>query len=475
MDVLYLDISEYSPIKFSGDPPTLPVPIEESGDYTVPVIYFKTDGLDFGEGSHPICAVYDVNTNRLYDSSDDTHPDPNYIFLGDLGLTPPVISGSDDIYVYVGQFAPETSGYINYINFQIYTTSGTRDLLNFLKALVDDLGSGIKGVNLYGYTKIFATTASYSLVSPSAWILTILDEVYGAGVIHYGGGVVHYDFEYTELFDGEDHLPYWVNTNFYDEYIAYGGDPNYILRMFLDFEDVSPAIDKDFIFEAKFTVNFADEGGAGIGLKTEDGTLIATMLLLTNSSMPSSPYKNIVIEANGYSGVYKVASFEYDIPITLRIKWDRVGQQLVFYYGTGSTLTEVDSKAIDWVLAGKRLISFLEYLGHVNTSVHYIPYADTQYFKMRYIGQGYGLPEGDVTTPVVRNIEPVSGAVVSGTIVIKVEATNEVGSVRAVEVNFDGGEWLSCTYNSTSGYWEYSWNTRDRINKSYVIVARALA
>ena len=464
-----LDISDTSPIKFTGDPPSLPVPILDGTDYTIPVIYFKTDGIDFGSGV-VACNVYDSVSDNIYNPTSS-----NYIVMNHYALDPPAISGSDDIYVYVGQKKLDDD---SLVNFQIYTIANTRDILNFLKSTVDDVHTNVKGINLYAYTKIFTATASYSLVPQNDWALTILDEVYGTSISHFGGGVTHYDFNYIETFDGGDHLPYWVNTHISDEHFAYGIDPTYILRRNYDFLDVYPSIDKDFSFEAEFTVNFndghTDEGGAGIGIKTSDDTFIAKILLLTNTGMPESPNKNIVIEGNGYTGVYKVASFGYDVPVKLKIRWEHSSQKLYFYYGN-SSLVLAESQAIDWVLTGKKLVCFAEYYNHVDIETSVVPYANISYFSMRYIGQGVGLSGGDVTVPVVKFISPASGSSVSEVTTITIEATNDVGAIKLVEINFDGNNWIACTPPASGNNWTYSWHTRETVNKSYTVGARASA
>lgn len=78
--------------------------------------------------------------------------------------------------------------------------------------------------------------------------------------------------------------------------------------------------------------------------------------------------------------------------------------------------------------------------------------------------------------PVVSLVSPADGSHVKGSVTIQIDATDDkdkVGSLN-VDVSLDGGStWLDTTYSSTSGYYEYSWDTTAVADGTYTIDARA--
>jgi|GEM_PF-4025529 len=73
--------------------------------------------------------------------------------------------------------------------------------------------------------------------------------------------------------------------------------------------------------------------------------------------------------------------------------------------------------------------------------------------------------------PSASIVSPDNDSTVFGTITIKVDASDAEDPVGTlgVEVQIDGGIWQSATYNSTSGYYELSWDTAAEGGGSYTI------
>ncbi|WP_435344835.1 Ig-like domain-containing protein [Haloarchaeobius sp. HRN-SO-5] len=70
---------------------------------------------------------------------------------------------------------------------------------------------------------------------------------------------------------------------------------------------------------------------------------------------------------------------------------------------------------------------------------------------------------------------PSDGATVSGTTTVQVSAADSEDAVDSltVEVAIDGGTWQPATYDSTSGYYEYDWDTTGVSDGDHTIDARA--
>jgi hypothetical protein len=83
----------------------------------------------------------------------------------------------------------------------------------------------------------------------------------------------------------------------------------------------------------------------------------------------------------------------------------------------------------------------------------------------------------DVDAPPSASIvQPVDGSNVSGSVTIQVNATDAEdaqGSLQ-VEVSLDGGGWQTTTYNSTSSFYELSWDTTPAAEGSHTLDARAI-
>jgi uncharacterized protein len=77
--------------------------------------------------------------------------------------------------------------------------------------------------------------------------------------------------------------------------------------------------------------------------------------------------------------------------------------------------------------------------------------------------------------PTVSVASPASGAQVSGTITIQVLASDgeDAAGTLTVQVAIGGGAWQTATYNSSTGYYERSWNTVGAANGGHTIRARA--
>jgi len=78
-----------------------------------------------------------------------------------------------------------------------------------------------------------------------------------------------------------------------------------------------------------------------------------------------------------------------------------------------------------------------------------------------------------ITTEIT---EPTSGTEVQGAVTLKVHAVSST-HIKMVDVNMDGGLWNHCTFvegSDTDQRWEYSWDTSELANRSYVIGARTL-
>ena len=80
-----------------------------------------------------------------------------------------------------------------------------------------------------------------------------------------------------------------------------------------------------------------------------------------------------------------------------------------------------------------------------------------------------------VNPPSCEIVNPSSGDEVSGTITVQVSASDtSPGSVEYVELYIDGGSPVNMTYNSGSGYWEYSLDTTDLSEGQHTLQAKAV-
>jgi subtilisin len=97
--------------------------------------------------------------------------------------------------------------------------------------------------------------------------------------------------------------------------------------------------------------------------------------------------------------------------------------------------------------------------------------------------QGYGLLDAEAAVlggstdgaPSVSWANPSDGATVSGTVTVQVDASDseDDDTTLDVEVAIDGGTWQTASYNSTSGYYEYDWDTTGVSDGDHTIDARA--
>jgi protocatechuate 3,4-dioxygenase beta subunit len=77
--------------------------------------------------------------------------------------------------------------------------------------------------------------------------------------------------------------------------------------------------------------------------------------------------------------------------------------------------------------------------------------------------------------PTATILNPAEGSTLAGNVTLQVDASDAEDPVGALTVawNVDGGTWQSATYNSTSGYYEASWDTASVSDGGHVINARA--
>ena len=92
---------------------------------------------------------------------------------------------------------------------------------------------------------------------------------------------------------------------------------------------------------------------------------------------------------------------------------------------------------------------------------------------------GYGLVDAENATqpsdaaPVVDIVNPADGSTVSGTeIIIEASASDDIG-INKVEYCIDSGAYEAMTYNSSTGYWEATWNSTSVADGSHTITAKA--
>ena len=79
------------------------------------------------------------------------------------------------------------------------------------------------------------------------------------------------------------------------------------------------------------------------------------------------------------------------------------------------------------------------------------------------------------TAPSCSIESPSDGDIVSETVTIQVDATDEEDSDDSldVEVSIDGGSWETTSYNTDSGYYEYDWDTTAEDDGDHTLQARA--
>jgi len=77
--------------------------------------------------------------------------------------------------------------------------------------------------------------------------------------------------------------------------------------------------------------------------------------------------------------------------------------------------------------------------------------------------------------PTVAWVNPQEGDAVSGTVTIQIDASDDrdSGSNLTVEWQVNDGTWQTTSYNSTTSYYEFSWNTETVSDGGYTLDARA--
>jgi endonuclease YncB( thermonuclease family) len=77
--------------------------------------------------------------------------------------------------------------------------------------------------------------------------------------------------------------------------------------------------------------------------------------------------------------------------------------------------------------------------------------------------------------PTCSIVNPSDGATVSGTVTVQVDASDseDADDTLTVEVAIDSGTYQTATYNSTSGYYEYDWDTTGVSDGDHTVDARA--
>lgn len=74
--------------------------------------------------------------------------------------------------------------------------------------------------------------------------------------------------------------------------------------------------------------------------------------------------------------------------------------------------------------------------------------------------------------PAVSVVAPADGETVSGTYLVKVQASDDNG-ISAVEVQIDTGTWVDITSSLSGGYYTYSWDTTAYADGGHTVTARA--
>ncbi len=84
-------------------------------------------------------------------------------------------------------------------------------------------------------------------------------------------------------------------------------------------------------------------------------------------------------------------------------------------------------------------------------------------------------PPPPVAAPSVTWINPTDGAVISGSVPLRIQATSTVDAAGSLQVSWRfNSVWHRATYNAASGYYESNWPTAAFANGSYVMEARAI-
>ncbi len=81
----------------------------------------------------------------------------------------------------------------------------------------------------------------------------------------------------------------------------------------------------------------------------------------------------------------------------------------------------------------------------------------------------------DLSAPSCSLASPSDGATVAGTTTVQVDAADagDADDSLTVEVSIDGGSWVDAVYDSSSGYYEYDWDTTASDDGDHTIDARA--
>ena len=79
------------------------------------------------------------------------------------------------------------------------------------------------------------------------------------------------------------------------------------------------------------------------------------------------------------------------------------------------------------------------------------------------------------SAPSVSWVNPSSGDTVNGSVVVQISATDDSDSESALSVEWqvDNGQWRTASYNSTSGYYEDSWDSTGVSDGDHTLDARA--
>ena len=82
---------------------------------------------------------------------------------------------------------------------------------------------------------------------------------------------------------------------------------------------------------------------------------------------------------------------------------------------------------------------------------------------------------GGNDAPSCSTVDPSDGDTVSGTVTVQVDAADseDDDTTLDVEVSIDGGTYQTASYNSTSGYYEYDWDTTAVSDGDHTVDARA--
>lgn len=200
-----------------------------------------------------------------------------------------------------------------------------------------------------------------------------------------------------------------------------------------------------------------------------------------------------VKEPASYTGLYG-AQFKDGATITkaistvgytaIRIKYARKtgrmdsSEQMIVQYSAdgGVNWTDIESTS-DTTWAVKDMPCGSDADGNANFQIRFSTTANkTNEYGYVDDVEIIGTPAGPVDNPPSVTItNPTDGAILSDTVTVQIDATDveDAAGTLTVEWNVDGDTWAAATYNSSSGYYEASWDTIATDEGNHTVNARA--